>query len=479
MRMRILIKDLVCICFLFVYNLAFSQTSNLFHHNYSQTLVMKIVNATVRDDGSCNVVCTFEQTLDIIKTIDKLTLGGPKIVYLVGWQYNGHDDKYPAFFEANKNLKRLQDATAVQSLQWLMREAKKYNTTISLHINMTDAYDNSPLWNEYVQKNMISKNADGSLKKIGHYNNYDAYQINYKHEWENGYAQMRIDSLLRVIPELKQSGTIHLDAWIARPSEGDLESNIVEADYQKKVCKYWNEKGLDVTSEFILDYMKGLVPFAYHFYRANQEFYMNTPATVYTGTDFNPDVPSDVGLGFLFGISMNAESIFPGTYNYDDRWYLHSTKAILPQDEWEDSKEKYWTKMFINEFYLHCPQYFFLNKLKRLKVEGCGNERVAYLSNDVSVSLKDSTVIQNGRVLRNKNLMFFPVTWVDNKSYILYSPFEKSVVIDIPDAWRNFGHLRVEEVSENGLKKKATLSLDENQFKIDVEGNKPLLLIPF
>ena len=115
----------------------------------------------------------------------RLSLGIPKIVYLVGWQYNGHDDKYSAFFDANELLKRPEDKSAIESLRWLMREARKYHTIVSLHINMTDAYDDSPLWDEYVKHDLISKNADGTLKVIGEYNNRKAYQINYKNEWES------------------------------------------------------------------------------------------------------------------------------------------------------------------------------------------------------------------------------------------------------------------------------------------------------
>ena len=54
-----------------------------------------------------------------------------------------------------------QDATALKSLRWLIREAKQYNTTVSLHINMTDAYEESPLWDEYVAKDCFARDEDG------------------------------------------------------------------------------------------------------------------------------------------------------------------------------------------------------------------------------------------------------------------------------------------------------------------------------
>lgn len=46
-----------------------------------------------------------------------------------------------------------------------MEKAKQYNTIVSLHINMFDAYEDSPLWDEYVQNDIIAKNKDGSLRK--------------------------------------------------------------------------------------------------------------------------------------------------------------------------------------------------------------------------------------------------------------------------------------------------------------------------
>lgn len=84
-------------------------------HKYDQSLVMKIFLAERTDqDRDCKVHLTFEQALDVIERLDRITCGAPKIVYLVGWQYNGHDSKYPAWAEVNHRLKRAQDATALE-----------------------------------------------------------------------------------------------------------------------------------------------------------------------------------------------------------------------------------------------------------------------------------------------------------------------------------------------------------------------------
>lgn len=72
----------------------------------------------------CKVLCTFDEALEIVKKIDRITPGYTKVLYLVGWQYNGHDDRYPEFFEVNPQLKSPQDATALDSLLRLVEESK-------------------------------------------------------------------------------------------------------------------------------------------------------------------------------------------------------------------------------------------------------------------------------------------------------------------------------------------------------------------
>ena len=74
----------------------------------------------MRDNGKSTVYMTCEQALEAIKGMDAVTPGLQKIVYLVGWQYNGHDSKYPAFFEGNPLIKRACDDDPLDSVRWLM-----------------------------------------------------------------------------------------------------------------------------------------------------------------------------------------------------------------------------------------------------------------------------------------------------------------------------------------------------------------------
>lgn len=434
-----------------------------FNHDYSQTWVSKIYLATPDKETGSSVKITFEQALDLIKQTDNLTLEVPKIVYLVGWQYNGHDDKYPAFFEVNPFLKRDCDSNALESLRWLIREARKYHTAVSLHINMTDAYEDSPLWNDYVEKDLISKERNGELKVVGNYNQRKAYQINYRNEWNTGYTQMRIDKLIEMIPELKESATIHPDAWLARPSEGHSESAITEAEYQKKAACYWKAKGFDITTEWVLDYMIGYIPYYYHLnhftlgntiHGYTQNEYMRIPADVCTGTGFNPNIKdADFDLGFLFGTTCYGELI------------------------WSDQST--WISKLTEAFMLNCPQYFFLNKQKRLSLTGTGKGRVVEYTDNIQVSLPDSTVTQSRRVLRDKNTICFPAVWRKDQGVIVYSSSaEEKKQFDTPLLWGNAQSATLYEVSVEGLKKIKQIPVSHSKISVDMKKNIPYYIVP-
>lgn len=97
-----------------------------FNYDYSKCMVMKLgmAHPDKNNPGKSRVLLTFADALEYIKKIDNITQGITKIYYLVGWQYLGHDDKYPDFFEVNEALKRSEDETAYDSFKWLCREAK-------------------------------------------------------------------------------------------------------------------------------------------------------------------------------------------------------------------------------------------------------------------------------------------------------------------------------------------------------------------
>ena len=155
------------------------------NYDYSKTMWLKMYMAEPDFPNNRSLVyITYERALDIFRVIDNLTQGIRKIVYLVGWQGLGHDDCYPDMDELNEALKRPCDATARESLFWLYNEAKKYNTVVSFHVNLADAYGASKSCPELIAAAGVAKNPDGTPAVIEVFNGRDAYKVSYKGYWE-------------------------------------------------------------------------------------------------------------------------------------------------------------------------------------------------------------------------------------------------------------------------------------------------------
>ena len=302
-------------------------------HDYSKTYVAKLFlcqaefeperlgRYKMRDNGKQTVYMDCEKALEAIKGMDALTLGLPKIVYLAGWQYNGHDSKYPAFFEGNRSVARPCDKDPLDSVRWLMREAKKYHTTVSLHINLFDAFEDSPLFKEYVREDVLAREKDGSFI-FGDW----GYKVSYAAEWEKGLLQRRIDRLCELLP-IREAGTIHVDAfhnavpfpvvgangrhsirmrspispWHGHTREQDMEA-------KRKIVKYLDSKGIDVTTEGVggMDVgggRDGYFPMYWH-YNA-RGYALSLKASQACGGNV-------YGSQCAFGGNVNGEAVFRG-----------------------------------------------------------------------------------------------------------------------------------------------------------------------
>jgi hypothetical protein len=445
-------------------------------HKYHQTLTMKLFMSQSlydgkfkrRDNGKSELFLTCEMALDAIRRIDNLTLGIPKIIYLVGWQYNGHDSKYPAWFEGNDAIKRPQDANAIESIKWLMREASRYNTIVSLHLNMFDAYEDSPLWELYVKNDIIARNKDGTLRACEW-----GYPVSYAREWETGFSRKRIDSICRIIP-LEKSGTVHIDAFHSWPpvpvADGkggyriDLTPSPIspflgntvedETEAQQNIFRYWASKGIDVTSEGV-DFLRetafeGFQPMAWWF-GDGLRYYLKWPASYYSGGQDNSD------WGKLFGTSMHGEDIVRNDYEH--------------------------LSGFKEAFCLKTVIWYFLNRLERLYVVNTENYKTVGFSSDVKTVLSGGqyTLTSGTRILAENDDIFIPALWISSKSIIAYSKDGyESKTWTLPGDWSGVKSVRLCKVNDTGSEEfdvqkiysgKITLSVKKDQM-ILIESNE-------
>ena len=436
-------------------------------HAYHQTLTMKLflsgiepekgegIQVKKRDKGPCEVLLNFEQALDIIRKIDNLTLGIPKIIYLVGWQYDGHDSKYPAWDEVNHRLKRPQDATALESMKWLMEEAFRYNTTVSVHINMFDAYEDSPLWETYVENDIIARNTDGSLR-VGEW----GWPVSYTQEWNTGYAQKRIDRICEMLP-LEKAGTVHIDAfhtWVPLEPEGPISPYLgytieEETETQKKIYKYWNSKGVDVTSEGMrflrISAFEGLQPASWWFSPSVEE-YMAWPASYYCGGSTTD--PS----GLLFGKSMHGEDIIR-----------------------KDPKQ---LSGFLRQFCMQTLPWYYLNRLDRITYSDEKTYKEVTFSEGVVTHLDDNNyyIKQNGRLLLENGDVFIPALWMDNLAIIAYSTEGyNQKTWELPSDWNEYQKVDLFRLTLQGPEPlQKDMSVRNGKVSLALDKDEAVLIMP-
>jgi hypothetical protein len=403
-----------------------------YYRDYHQILVLKLflgmegtpVERTANEplfQNPHDVLCTFEEALEVIRKTDNLTRGIPKIVYLVGWQKGGHDHGYPAWSDVNPRMKRKQDATALDSLRWLIREARRFNTTVSLHINMVDAYRQSPLWNEYVAKDCFAKDADGRLLVAGiQMKGEEMYNVVYPKEWEAGLAQRRIEGLIKMIPELKDGHTIHIDVfianrdggspispWHAKPENGGLTPDKY-VETQRRIFHYWRDRGFDVTGEGIFwshppgEGFTGLQAMSW-WYPGDPGYQMQIPECLMARGRTDRGGDGD----FRFGSSMHGEEI------------------------WQRDKEN--MPGFLSMFCRTTLPWYYLSRLERQKFDS----GALYYSNGVVAQTEEgkNSIRRGDFVLRENDNLFVPALW-HKKEIIAYSGLGyETKSWKLPDDW--------------------------------------------
>ncbi len=371
-----------------------------------------------------------EQVLELIRRMDALTLGVPKIVYLVGWQKGGHDHMYPAQSIFNERLKRPRDSCMAESLGWLIREARRYHTTVSLHTNLNDAYRSSPRFEEFDRAGGIARNADGSYVQYREcaYGEY-MMAVSLTGAWRAGLIRRELEALFAAVPELLETHTIHVDNMVAKNHEtaGPLDPYrgiSIEDDEQtiREIILYLRQKGMDVTSEGVFhlkdDPMVGLQAMSYWFDGFDP---MEMPASLYCGgrygrSDFDP----------RFGDNAGVESLLLSNA-YQGRDLLDG---------------------FADEFCLYTLPWIFLNQEKPLSFE---DGRVAY-TGGVTAQLENGNIVirQNGRLIRQGTSLCVPVSWNGGKEMLAYGLRELCMYVQVPEDWGNAKAVRIEIVTEAG-----------------------------
>ena len=447
-----------------------------FYRDYHQTLVLKLflgmegepVERLLNEplfQRKHDVLCTFAEALEVIRKTDNLTRGIPKIVYLVGWQKGGHDHGYPAWSEVNPRLKREQDPDALESLRWLIREARKFHTTVSLHLNMVDAYKQSPLWDEYVARDCLARDLNGQLLVAGiQMKGEEMYNVVYPKEWAAGLAQRRIDGLIRMIPELKAGHTIHVDVfiaqreggapispWHAKPDNGGLTPDKY-VETQRKIFHYWRERGFDVTGEGIFwahppgEGFTGLQAMSW-WYPNDVNYQMQIPECLMARGRTDRGGDGD----FRFGSSMHGEEIF--------------------------QKDKEGLPGFLGMFCRTTLPWYYLSRLERQTFE---NGALHYSGGVVARNENGANITRKGDfVLRENDNLFVPALWQKKEIIAHSSSGYANKAWRMPDDWSKTRKVDLYRITPEGcVLREKEVSLAGPNLILSLGKDESLSIVP-
>lgn len=369
-----------------------------YNHEYHQMLVYKIFLARKTGQGCV----TFAQALELIRRVSALTCGLKQIVYLVGWQYQGHDSKYPSWAQVNERLGRAQDRDARDSLLWLMAEARSHNAIVSLHINMCDAYENSPLWDEYQRNDLFIRDQDGNLSKGGIWDGEQSYLVCKAREWQSSHARKRIDALLEMLP-ISEAGTIHIDVFMARPSPYHAITAEDDVAAMVEILHYWRSRRVDVTTEWFDPAFAGLVPMVYHLNLDEAGRLQYPPAVICGG-----------GAAWnMRHVAVRGQPAWVGFFRMPQAGCLH-------EEVWGRSIDGDLTgsedlPRFADEFYLQTLPWHFLNRLDIVEHVHTRERYEVRFSQDVTSSVRTDDghlrICQGDRLLVDGTDLCVPASW--------------------------------------------------------------------
>lgn len=185
-------------------------------------------------------VTTFAQAQELISAFAALTDNFPHAVYLVGWQYGGHDTGYPAIDVVNEAL------GGEAGLRKLMESAAAVNCAVSFHDNYDDAYRDSPDWDD----RFIARYPDGTPMKGGWWAGGQSWIIGMAN-----YARERgWNRALRTCDRYRIRETYHIDVLSAEALRPDWNADFPASAFANLMGKYriidaFASRGVDVTTE--------------------------------------------------------------------------------------------------------------------------------------------------------------------------------------------------------------------------------------
>ncbi|MFH0758713.1 MAG: endo-alpha-N-acetylgalactosaminidase family protein, partial [Bacteroidota bacterium] len=255
--------------------------------------------------GGTDEEITFDEVLDRIREFAAQTDSAACVMYLLGWQYTGHDTGYPSVAEVNQNL------GGYDRLVHLIGEARKYNVVVTFYDNYDDAYPDHPEWDPDV----ICIDPQGNLMRGGAWDGSQSYLISpYKYAIKSGLDRVRFTLDRYPVREAYFIDVIAGGYNGGRKYDFDPENPagaIRNFEGKLMILKEFNKYGVDVATEDFTGFFVGhvgsfgdIIAFD-NIYFANEEQIPMIPFIYHGKTSF--------------GMKTSSQSFYLKTFLYGQR----------------------------------------------------------------------------------------------------------------------------------------------------------------
>lgn len=437
-----------------------------YSRDLSQTLTFKIMLRCALPTDISNMDMAL--VANYLRQIDCITRGIPKVVILGGFQAGGHDHTYPWWVPVDPDFTAPGRRTGKDALIWLMNEAKKYNTTCTFHVNPFDAYQDSPKWDEYVRKDLICRNSDGSLKKGDVWWGRQSYMINMVNEWNAGITQQRIDALIEELPLVKETKVLYFDNLTQYPSSHyHAVSQNDQITAIKRAAQYLKEKyDIQLIGEYADPNLYGFdaLGVTWDWLASLNVNQMEVPAYIACGGRNNSH---DNLCGGYNDLSKRRLQVFGSSLQLEDIQFQNDPSKV------------------VREFTHHTLVYFYLNRLLRESLTTSGIYGMELrLSDHVQSKWESDNVhrlYRDGKLMKEGYDVFMPVFWVNHREIMAYSYLGRTGIWDFPREWTDVtavdiygfdsGFYTLNPVRTN-------VPVSDNQINLTLEAGNAQIIVP-
>lgn len=400
--------------------------------------------------GSTDENVTFDEVLEKIKTFALQTDSAAYVIYLLGWQYKGHDTGYPSVDKVNEAL------GGYDKLVNLIKEAKKYNVNVTFYDNYDDSYPINPGWDPDV----ICRDPTGSLMRGGAWDGEQSYLISsYKYAVKSGLKRVRFTLDRYPVKEAYFIDVLAGGYKGGRKYDFNPKSPagaIKNFEGKLMIINEFNKRGIDVATEDFTGFFVGHVGTFGDIIAFDNVYFK--------GEEQIPLIPFIYHGKTSFGMKISNQSFNVKTFLYGQR----AQEITFKNSDFTVSN-------------------YILDALPKQKLYGKSMKSYEKYGDIERITYEDGIVVEVN-VKADKYNVRLADGLVIAKDYTSFAPIDKNVFLAcsqaggiinfrIPNDWTNENNIKVYKVIKDGSLNRIDSSVKGCNLEFNAEPNVPYKVV--